>query len=115
MGRMKTVVPIGEPGMTVYEILNVFFEILLIYQYVEEFMQNHLKYITVVGRKSFDVQITVVLKWLIAVMGYGIVGEAKMKCHVITYAKAANLLVEITKHVFQRIGIFFALASQALC
>ena len=55
------------------------------------------------------------LKWLIAVMGYGIVGEAKMKCHVITYAKAANLLVEITKHVFQRIGIFFALASQALC
>ena len=55
MGRMKTVVPIGEPGMTVYEILNVFFEILLIYQYVEEFMQNHLKYITVVGRKSFDV------------------------------------------------------------
>ena len=48
-------------------------------------------------------------------MGYGIVGEAKMKCHVITYVKAANLLVEITKHVFQRIGNFFALARQELC
>jgi hypothetical protein len=36
------------------------------------------------------------------------VGEAKMKCHVITYAKAANLLVEITKHVFQRIDIAMA-------
>ena len=48
-------------------------------------------------------------------MGYGIVGEAKMKCHVITYAKAANLLVEITKHVFQRIGNLFALACRALC
>ena len=29
MGRMRTVVPIGEPGMTVYEILNIFSEILL--------------------------------------------------------------------------------------
>ena len=55
------------------------------------------------------------LKWLIAVTGYGIVGEAKMKCHVIMYAKADSLLVEITKHVFQRIGNFFALARQALC
>ena len=54
------------------------------------------------------------LKWPIAVMGYGIVEEAKMRCHAITYAKAANLLVEITKHVFQRIGNFFALARQAL-
>ena len=77
-------------------------------------MLNDLEYIAAVGLKSFDVWITAVLKWLIDVMGYGIVGEAKMKCHVITYAKAANLLVEITKHVFQRIGNFFALARQAL-
>ena len=69
-------------------------------------MLNDLEYIAAVGLKSFDVWITAVLKWLIDVMGYGIVGEAKMKCHVITYVKAANLLVEITKHVFQQIGIF---------
>lgn len=46
------------------------------------------------------------LKWLIVVMEYGIVEEAKMKCHAITYAKEANLLAEITKHVFQLIGKF---------
>ena len=31
MGRTRTVVHIGEPGMTVYEILNIFCEILLLY------------------------------------------------------------------------------------
>ena len=33
MGRMKTAVPIGEPGMAVYVILNIFSEILLIYYF----------------------------------------------------------------------------------
>lgn len=112
MGRMRTVVHIGEPGMTVYEIWNI--KSMHSIKLFNKFMLNDLKYTAAVGQKSFDAQITAVLKWLIAVMGYGIVGEAKMKCHVITYAKAANLLVEITKHVFQRIGNFFALARQAL-
>ena len=60
MGRTRTVVHIGEPGMTVYEILNIFCAILLFIKSMHsiklfnKFMLNDLKYTAAVGQKSFD-------------------------------------------------------------
>ena len=52
MGRTRTVVHIGEPGMTVYEIWNI--KSMHSIKLFNKFMLNALKYTAAAGQKSFD-------------------------------------------------------------